>query len=488
MPVNPKHPLDYAARRLLRHRAESAPAGLWDAIEAELGPEPKRRRPIPAWLWSLGAAAVLALAWGWHLGQAPASAVAVGPSHAASAKTPVAMAASALTQRSVPVAVPASASQSQAAWPSTRARSAASPSSGVLGAAAAATAGHASADVARREPMRPASAAALVSAADRPQVAPQGSSLEGESRGELAPTPEPPAKPLAPEEFAGYARATADRRAAYAPTTLAALPSLAFGTVAPRMRRGLGCPSFTPAPGRELRLIFFGGPRHDQRTVTSTGPGGRGYFLLRDSLETLQLGAGAGVRLELGAEGSGMFGGIGLSYDYYSSSVRFYGPILTETTTRARTDPNTGALIGYDTVVTVTQEVTDAPGRAHSFTFTGSIGYRLRTAAADYYVAAEGGYEVVTQATGANVGADAERVGYGTNSTEWVSRQPGLSFGARLGADIGLPREGVSGPASPLGMLVELSVRRTGTLSGPADPLAYYHTRVGGSVGLRYRF
>ena len=38
------------------------------------------------------------------------------------------------------------------------------------------------------------------------------------------------------------------------------------------------------------------------------------------------------------------------------------------------------------------------------------------------------------------------------------------------------------------GLLMEASVRRTGSFSGDADPLDYRLLRVGASVGLRYTF
>ena len=68
-----------------------APAGLWDAIEAELPPEPRRRRG-PVWIWiatATGVALVMLVALGWMLARDAASGT---PGSADQAHTPVAAA------------------------------------------------------------------------------------------------------------------------------------------------------------------------------------------------------------------------------------------------------------------------------------------------------------------------------------------------------------------------------------------------------------
>ena len=299
---------------------------------------------------------------------------------------------------------------------------------------------------------------------------------------ELTPAARTSAAGIAPEEFdlvAGTPGAVAERRS----VSLASLGQRDL-TFPWEKTGGLTCPSLSRGVGSELRVQAYAGLRHDRRTSAVVKDGNGAYLDLRDSLETFSLGLGLGLRAELGKP-TGFFGGIGLDYNYYGSEVTFYGPTTIKTNT---TDVVlNGVIIGVDTITTISREVDNARNKHHSFTFTGSVGYRYAMPRVAYYGAIDAGFEVVTYAVGANYGVDRSSYIYGTDRSDWVARTPGLSLGARVGADVELMR-GIGGEPSPLGLLMEASVRRTGSFSGDADPLDYRLLRVGASVGLRYTF
>lgn len=246
----------------------------------------------------------------------------------------------------------------------------------------------------------------------------------------------------------------------------------------------LSCPAFSLRGDRELRMNVYGGPRIDRQVFASVPNADLAYLQKRENLEKEKSGIELGIRGEVG-RASGPFLGFGIQFGAYRSKFDILGPLRTKFTLEEVRDEN-GTLIRVDTATIDYRDTTVVLNRHNTMAFYGTGGYRHQLKRLSVYVAADLGYEIVTESGGAVATRDGFEY-YSLDSDNWVNRRPGFTIGGRAGVDIALLNT-IGEEPSQLGLLLEVNARNTGVFSGSEDVLSYRYSRIGFSTGLRYTF
>ena len=244
------------------------------------------------------------------------------------------------------------------------------------------------------------------------------------------------------------------------------------------------CPAFSLKGDRELRMQVYGGPRFDRKVFSAAAPADASYLVKRETLEREVPGVEIGIRGEVG-RASGPFLGLGVQYAAYNSRFNVLGPLRSEFTSKEVRDEN-GTLIRIDTATIFYRDTTRIQNRHNTMTFFGTGGYRHQLKKISIYVAADLGFEVVTESAGVIATRDGIE-NYSVDADNWINKRPGFTIGGRAGMEIPLLRTLAEDP-SDLGLLVEVNTRNTGVFSGKTDVLSYRYSRVGFTTGLRYTF
>ncbi len=486
MPLDPNNLVDHAAYKLLRHRQEAPPADLWGKITDELDDKTSRRWPVGMWWTTMLLLLVGAVgAAGYWIGTHSSAPATASDYASPPALTPAPALAEAPAFAASTGAANASEQPQEPVLSQTPPTSHLSPPTSHLSSPTS----HLSHPTSHLSP--PTS------------HLPPPTSHFSPPPSHLSPPPShfsSPAEGVAvPQEFSldehldlASSAAQLDKSdeavvSATAPTNLEFLDLLELELFdGPNNRlRAYDCPAFSLRGDREVRMTFYAGPRLDRKVFGDVTPADDNYREARETLEDEKLGFELGLRAEVGRR-AGPFVGFGLNYGNYASNFQILGPLRSETTTKEVRDEN-GTLIRIDTSTVILRDTTIVHNRHHTMAFFGTGGYRHQMKNVAIYVAADLGYEVVTESGGALNGRDGNTVYYALEDDGWINRTPGFTIGGRVGVDIELLRTPGDDPGR-LGLLLEASARNTGVFSGSADDLSYRYGRVGFSGGLRYRF